>query len=286
MKKIALWAGLATFVFTGFAQADAIQSISPALPGYDPFPAGDTVVSVTLTGTITGGSEGGAGGNDGADLFTPGTFHTNVLNAPIQVNLYWDVTAIDNIANLDDAGAGDVSYEIYAWYPNANSFPFTSVNGDYPWPTAPIASYTVVNNDGEDVPFSSGFNVSVAAFDTPNGCGNFGPQDCLMVTAQNPQGKSFEFLAANSDGTPASVDIDSQAAVNAFLSNPDNTYTLLYSNIPGQTLGEVGQEGADNDVFTANLSLVTSSPEPATWTLLAMALTGGALLKLRQRKRG
>jgi len=76
------------------------------------------------------------------------------------------------------------------------------------------------------------------------------------------------------------------AAVNAFLSNPDNTYTLLYSNIPGQTLGGVGEEGEDNDVFTANLSLVTSSPEPATWTLLAMALTGGALLKLRQRKRG
>jgi len=119
-------AGLATFVFTGFAQADPIQSISPFLPGYDPFPAGDIVVSVTLTGTITGGSQAGAGGNDGADLFTPpSTFHTNLLNAPIQVNLYWDETAIDNIANLDDAGAGDVSYEIYAWYPNANSYPYT-----------------------------------------------------------------------------------------------------------------------------------------------------------------
>src|ERR1022692_3592420 len=29
MKKIALWAGIATFVFTGIAQADAIQSESP-----------------------------------------------------------------------------------------------------------------------------------------------------------------------------------------------------------------------------------------------------------------
>jgi hypothetical protein len=126
----------------------------------------------------------------------------------------------------------------------------------------------------------------MAAFDTPSGCGTFGPQDCLIVTAENPEGKSFEFLAANSDGTPASVDIDSQAAVNAFLSNPDNTYTLLYSNDPGQTLGGGDNNAPADDVFTANLSLVTSSPEPATWTLLAMALTGGALLKLRQRKRG
>jgi hypothetical protein len=61
MKKIALWAGIATLVFTGIAQADPIQSTYPWQPGYDPFPAGDTVVSVTLSGTITGGSEAGAG---------------------------------------------------------------------------------------------------------------------------------------------------------------------------------------------------------------------------------
>ncbi len=275
MKKIALWA-IAILVFTGIAQADAIQSYSPSLAGYDPFPAGDDVVSVTLAGTITGGSQAGAGGIDGADLFERPNFpHTNLLNAPIQVNLYWDESAIDDIANnYSPGGAGDDFFEIYAFSPPND--------GDYPWPTPPIASYSVVNNNGFDVAFESGFNYSIAAFDT-YGCnmGPFAPQDCLAVTAYNTNSKTFEFIAANSDGTPASVDIGSQAAVNAFLSNPDNTYTLLYSNYPG----EFDQYG-DNDVFTANLSLVTSSPEPATGTLLAMALAGGAFLKLVRRRRG
>jgi hypothetical protein len=281
MKKIALWA-IAILVFTGIAQADTLQSYSPYLPGYDPFPAGDDVVSVTLAGTITGGNQGGI---DGADLFErPNSTHANLLNAPIQVNMYWDESAIDDIANnynptVYDSGAGDGFFFIYAWSPPND--------GDYPWPPPPIASVTVVNNNGDDVPFYSGSNYSTAAFDIFGcGMGPFAPQDCLTVSGQNynTDGISFEFLAANSDGTPASVDIGSQAAVNAFLSNPDNTYTLFYSNYD-QTLG-VSEDPGYNDVFTANLSLVTSNPEPATWTLLAMALTGGALLKLGRRRRG
>jgi hypothetical protein len=112
--KIAFLAAISKLIFTGFAQAGAFQ-------------AGDDIVSVTLTGTITSG-------NDIVDLFGGGS----LVGDTASLRIGYDATHMDSVGNYSADGTG--YSEVYL-FNDSSPYQISVTIG-------PAAPYSVTPNSG------------------------------------------------------------------------------------------------------------------------------------------
>lgn len=265
--------------------------------GYGPYGS-----SLTLSGTTLYGTTQGDGINNVGTVFsvsvtggtptTLATFTTTGANPSAGLTLS-GTTLYGTVPNGGSGGYGAVfSVPVTGGTPTTLAA-FNGTNGNGPFSGLTLIGSTLygttwlggANNDGTifSVPVTGGTPTTLATFNGANGAEPFIAE--LTLSGTTLYGTT-EIGGAYGDGTVFSLSLTTGTLTTLFSfdgtdgKNPFSGLTLDGNILYGTT--NAGGANGDGTIFALDLQAV---PEPATWVLLLMSMSGCGLLICRPRRK-